>query len=66
MDFGAGIVEANGTERKAMVSLKSYMASGSKQSAKYVQYSNAINEKQPDEIKVFPNPATNFISRVRV
>lgn len=58
---GTGIVEANGTERKAMVWLKSYMASAASKVPNKFNTPNAINEEQPDEIKVFPNPATNFI-----
>lgn len=60
---GTGIVEANGTERKAMTWLKSYMASdASKVSNKFgtTGINNTVYKK--DDINVFPNPATDYIT----
>ena len=57
---GTGIIAANGQERKAMAWLKDYIASeASKVPNKFESSVNNIFSNE--DIKVYPNPATNYI-----
>jgi endo-1,4-beta-xylanase len=61
---GTGIVEANGIERKAMVWLKSYMASSASKVPNKFENVNSIQNSetdQPEFVEVYPNPADKFI-----
>ncbi len=59
---GTGIVGQSGQERKAMVWLKSYMASeASKVSNKFENTTAQKNISCNGEIEIYPNPATNYI-----
>lgn len=58
---GTGIIESNGTERKAMRWLRSYMASeASKVPNKFYETSSA-NNITVSQLDIFPNPASDFI-----
>jgi len=60
---GSGIVEQNGRERKAMVWLKSYMASEkSLVPNKFENYSNNIEPRFNDDIKIYPNPVDDYLT----
>ena len=59
---GTGIVEQNGTERKAMAWLKGYMASEkSKVPNKFESANTWENVLFGNEIAIYPNPATDHI-----
>ena len=59
---GTGIVESNGTERKAMKWLRSYMASeASKVPNKFYETSN-IGILQSPKFEIYPNPASDFLT----
>jgi endo-1,4-beta-xylanase len=59
---GTGIVAANGTERKAMVWLKEYMASdASKVPNKFENPSSQKQISYAEGIEIYPNPATEYI-----
>ena len=58
---GTGLIESNGTERKAMIWLKEYMAS--EESKVPNKFKTGIkNTLQGNEYAVYPNPATDYIS----
>ena len=55
--------EQNGRERKAMVWLKSYMASEkSLVPNKFENYSNNIEPRFNDDIKIYPNPVDDYLT----
>lgn len=59
---GTGIVESNGTERKAMKWLRSYMVSeASKVPNKFYETSN-IGILQSPKFEIYPNPASDFLT----
>ena len=59
---GAGIVEQNGQERKAMVWLKDYMASdASKVPNKFENTNSQKSIFYAGKVEVYPNPATDYI-----
>ncbi len=59
---GSGIVEANGLERKAMVWLKSYMASEASKVPNKFSNPNFVENTNIEVINIFPNPTTQFIN----
>lgn len=60
---GSGIVEQDGRERKAMVWLKSYMASEKSQVPnKFENLSNNIEHRFDDDIKIYPNPVDDYLT----
>ena len=60
---GPGIVEQDGHERKAMVWLKNYMASErSRVPNKFENYSNNMELRFDDDMKIYPNPVDDFLT----
>jgi len=60
---GTGIVEQNGTERKAMVWLKNYMASAASKVPNKFESATAVDpiENDPADFTLYPNPAIDYL-----
>ena len=59
---GTGIVESDGTERKAMKWLRSYMASEASQVPNKFNEPTGTGALQTLKLEIYPNPATEFLT----
>jgi endo-1,4-beta-xylanase len=58
---GTGIVESNGTERKAMKWLRTYMASDASKVPNKFYDTNNTSQLKASDFEIFPIPATDFL-----
>lgn len=59
---GTGIVDSNGTERKAMKWLRSYMASDRSKVPNKFHETSSTRVLETQKFEVFPNPASEFLT----
>ena len=60
--LGTGLIESNGTERKAMIWLKEYMASEASNVPNKFETTGTNDISLANYLEIYPNPATNYFS----